>query len=131
MKCEQTKIDFLDYKMDTQALKSARAKYAKNLQSTLDNAVEILSLLPEVQRIILFGSYLAGRRDLFTDIDLLVIIDNSDQGFVERNAGYYHQLQPDADLDLLVYTPIEFEQLHKKGFLKFALEKSEVLYERK
>jgi len=33
--------------------------------------------MPEVQQVILFGSYAAGRRDLFTDLDVIVMAERA------------------------------------------------------
>lgn len=41
--------------------------------------------IPEVHKVILFGSYAKGRRDLFTDLDLIVVMDSRDD-FVTRCA---------------------------------------------
>ena len=41
--------------------------------------------IPEVYKVVLFGSYAKGRRDLFTDLDLIVVMDSRDD-FVTRCA---------------------------------------------
>jgi hypothetical protein len=40
-------------------------------------------------------------------------------------------LTVDVDLDLLVYTPKEFEEQRDKGLIKRAIETGQVLYEKK
>ena len=81
-----------------------------------------------MHRVILFGSYARGRRDLFTDLDLFVIMDSS-ADFVTRTAQLYQELHPSVDMDLLVYTPAEFERIRHRGFFRHILEEGEVLYE--
>lgn len=86
--------------------------------------------MPEVQKVILFGSYAAGRRDLLTDLDILVVMD-SPLDFVARNVELARRLRAGVALDLLVYTPQEMEQMRDRPFLRHALKTGKVLYERK
>lgn len=83
--------------------------------------------MPEVQLVVLFGSYAAGRRDLFTDLDLLVVLE-SQEDFVRRAANIRSRLRLGVDCDLLVYTPEEFTRMRDHGFVKRALETGRVLY---
>jgi predicted nucleotidyltransferase len=85
--------------------------------------------MPEVELVILFGSYNAGRRDLFTDLDILVVME-SPLDFITRTAELYRRLSAGVDLDLLVYTPEELCSNKKKPFLRHALETGKVLYEK-
>jgi len=68
------------------SLKEERERYIADLDYVLQLATETLRTNPQVQRVILFGSYAKGRRDLFTDLDILVIMD-SDQDFITRSAA--------------------------------------------
>ena len=110
-------------------LEKKRKDHRANLSSSLSNIVNHLSSIPEVKRVVLFGSYVAGRRDLFTDLDLLVIME-SDLDFVQRTAELYRQLSFSVDLDMLVYTPEEFGRMKHKGFMRLAVENGQVLYEK-
>lgn len=40
-------------------------------------------------------------------------------------------LQPNVDLDLLVYTPNEFEIMRERDFMRHALDTGQVIYEKK
>jgi predicted nucleotidyltransferase len=111
------------------ALSESRAQYARTLERELGNVVAQLASLPEVARIILFGSYAAGRRDLLTDLDLLVVM-SSEQDFVRRTADLYGRISTAVDVDLLVYTPEEFDRLRERGFVRQALETGKVVYEK-
>jgi predicted nucleotidyltransferase len=113
--------------MSQQTLETLRNTYRHDLESALQRIVAALSQEPSVHKIILFGSYAAGRRDLFTDIDLLVVMDST-KDYVTRTANLYASLQAGIDLDLLVYTPDEFENMRQKSFLRNALKHAEVLY---
>jgi predicted nucleotidyltransferase len=111
-------------------LAQRRAEYAEALDRALSKIVAHLANMPEVEQVILFGSYAAGRRDLFTDLDLLVVM-SSEQDFVRRTAELYQQVAAGVDLDLLVYTPEEFERLRRRRFVRQALETGRVLHEKK
>ena len=116
--------------MTRQTLAEKRESYVVDLREALQRIVVKLAARPEVHRVVLFGSYAAGRRDLFTDLDLLVVMD-SKLDFVTRTAELYGSLQAGVDLDLVVYTPEEFDRMRDRRFLKHALKESEILYERR
>jgi predicted nucleotidyltransferase len=111
-------------------LSAERKRYVYSLQHDLAQLVQQLSSLPNVQKVLLFGSYAAGRRDLFTDLDLLVVMD-SPLDFVSRCADLARQLKASVALDILAYTPQEFEQIRDRRFFRQVLKTSKVLYERK
>ena len=106
-----------------------REEYNRKLEKALEKITNRLSAMPQISKVILIGSYAAGRKDLFTDLDLIVIMD-TDQDFVQRTADLYQKLEVDVDLDLLVYTPHEFENMRKAGFISHALESGKVIYEK-
>jgi predicted nucleotidyltransferase len=89
--------------------------------------------IPEVERVWLFGSYVRGRRDLCTDLDLLVIM-RSEHDMLTRTARLYERVAAavalDVDLDLVVYTPEEFAQMRGRGFVQHVLSEGRVIYER-
>lgn len=82
-------------------------------------------------RIILFGSYPAGRVDEWSDLDM-VIIKETEAPFLERVRRVLALLEPRVGLDVLVYTPKEFAELSRdRPFLRDEVEaKGEVIYER-
>ncbi len=107
-----------------------RTAYADLLRQSLQHIVQTLSALEEVERISLFGSYARGHADLFTDLDILVVME-TDQGFVERLRTLYALLAVPVDLDLICYTPQEFQSLKERPFLRRILQEEVVLYEKK
>ena len=111
------------------SLSERRERHVAALARGLDDVVQQLGRIPEVQKVILFGSYAAGRRDLFTDLDILVVMDSS-LDFVARNVELARRLRTGVALDLLVYTPQEMEQMRDRPFLRHALKTGKVLYER-
>jgi predicted nucleotidyltransferase len=112
------------------SLAQRRIEYGTALDRAFSRIIAHLASLPEVERVILFGSYAAGRRDLFTDLDLLVVMA-SKQGFVQRTAELYRQLDVDIDMDLLAYTPEEFKRQRDHGLVRQALKTGKVVYEKK
>ncbi len=96
----------------------------------MDSLVRQLRGIPEVQKVMLFGSYATGRRDLFTDLDLLVVM-HSQLDFVERVVELSRRLSARVDLDLLVYTPTEIEKMRGRPFFQHAEKTGKVLFERR
>lgn len=105
-----------------------RARHVALLESELPRLVEALKGLG-ARLIVLFGSYAQGRRDLFTDLDLLVVMD-SDEPFIQRLGTVRRALQSKVDIDLFVYNPSEFEEMKNRPFVRHALKTGKVLYER-
>ncbi len=110
------------------SLTELRARHVAQLESELPRLVEELTGLG-ARLIVLFGSYAQGRRDLFTDLDLLVVME-SEQPFVERLGHIYARLSPKVAADILVYTPAEFEQMKQRRFVRHALSTGQVLHAR-
>jgi predicted nucleotidyltransferase len=109
-----------------------RHTYVEALARALKTAVRELSRLPEVEKVVLFGSYRRGRRDLFTDLDLLVVM-RSFEGFVARMEHLYELLagKMGVDYDLVAYTPEEIATYGETPFLKRALAEGKVVYEKR
>lgn len=116
--------------MTEHEIRHKRSLYRKNLKKALDHIVQRASEMPEVEKLILFGSYAAGRQDLFTDLDLIVVME-TEQDIIRRSANLYQKFQAGVDLDLLVYTPDEFERERTSGFLRHAVATGRVVYEKK
>ena len=113
----------------TTELDRQRQVYVAALARSLDDLIAQLAAMPEVERVILFGSYAAGRRDLFTDLDLLVVI-RSPLNFISRTADLYRRLCTDVDMDLVVYTPEEIARAGTHPFLNRVLTEGRILYEK-
>ena len=67
-------------------------RYVELLQSELSRFVAHLRSIG-ASKIVLFGSYAEGRKDLYTDLDLFVVLE-SNLPFVERTAWLYKELAP-------------------------------------
>ena len=92
-------------------------------------------LLPEqsrIEKIILFGS--AARGDVARPYDLdLAILAPSREKFLVRTRRYYQKIRPDFALDLMVYTPEEFQRMLERGnaFAKEIQKHGKVIYAKK
>lgn len=81
-----------------------------------------------VEKVILFGSLARGDVVSTSDIDLIVIQD-TDLGFLERLDEIYSAVLPRKALDVLVYTPRELAFLKEDSpFVRKALSEGRVLY---
>lgn len=112
------------------SLLEKRRKYVEELEKSVERVREVLAGLPEVERVILFGSYARGQRDLLTDLDVLVVM-RTHLPFLERQKFLYQRLALSVDADILCYTPEEFEALKDSPFWRTALREGVLLYEKK
>ncbi len=108
-------------------LRRRRDRYRERLQTELDRWIPLLKGRG-AHLILLFGSMASGRAGLFSDADLLVVMP-SEKGFLDRTADLHQLLMPRVDLDLVVYTPEEFESIRGRPFVRRALREGRVLHE--
>lgn len=94
------------------------------LEKRIKQAVKSLAQhRPEVERIILFGSYVEDKFTVFSDIDVLIVVNHSDKRFIERAQDFRDYFKDiNIGLDLFVYTNKEinsdnpwFNQILTKG----------------
>ncbi len=111
-------------------LSAQRAAYSERLEAALGRIREILPQVKGIERVSLFGSAARGRRDLFTDLDLLVVWE-TEKTFVDRLKFLYSLLELPVDLDVICYTPAEFGALKDQPFLRQITADEVLLYEKK
>ena len=109
-------------------LDKKRKEHVKNLERAVKEIFTKFS--DKAEKISIFGSYARGKRDLFTDLDVLIIME-SNKPFLERLKNVYSSLNLKVDADILCYTPEEFERIKDKPFFKRILKEEVVLFERK
>ncbi|MGQ9626913.1 MAG: nucleotidyltransferase domain-containing protein [Anaerolineae bacterium] len=119
--------------MTEDELKRAEAAQARQarLQQELKRYLELLTRDDPPERIILFGSLAEGEVGEWSDLDL-VIVRKTDLPFLERSKAVLRLLHPRVGVDVLVYTPEEFERLcrERRFFQEEILDKGKVLFER-
>jgi predicted nucleotidyltransferase len=120
----------MPYKVKSSTHDHARQNRTSQLRKELDRYVGILvsEYIPE--KIILFGSVASGKIREWSDIDL-VIIKKTDKPFLERTRDVIHLLKPRSGLDVMVYTPEEFDNLSRtrRFFQEEVIAKGKVVYE--
>jgi predicted nucleotidyltransferase len=84
-----------------------------------------------VERAILFGSYARGSADSTSDLDL-ILIERTSLPFLERGRSHLPLFRLGPGVDLLVYTPEEFEELAHRGnaLVECVLVEGITIYER-
>jgi predicted nucleotidyltransferase len=106
-------------------------RWRHRLQAELDRWLALLLEHASPEKVILFGSLAQDEVEAWSDIDLVVIRPTEDR-FLDRTKEMLRLLKPRVGLDVLVYTPKEFDQLCRKRafFRQEILQKGRVLYER-
>jgi len=100
------------------------------LEVELQRYVALLRQHYRPRKILLFGSMASGEIQEWSDLDL-VIVTETDLRFLDRTREVMQLLRPQVGVDILVYTPEEFEQLSRERlfFRNEILAKGKVLYE--
>jgi len=95
--------------------------------------VRVLNQLMEYspEKVILFGSQAKNSSDFYSDIDL-IIIKNTRKLFLDRIKDVLKIIKPNFAIDILVYTPNEFQKMVSDGnpFLEHVLKQGKVIYEK-
>ena len=81
------------------------------------------------QKILLFGSSCRGPVEEAGDVDLIIVYDTSKR-FLDRLRELYERWDLPKAVDILAYTPAEFERmLRENTFVQDAVEAGVVIYE--
>jgi len=103
-----------------------RVEREQKLASEAERIVRVL-----VERgatlVVAFGSFARGNVGRASDLDLIAVME-SDLPFIKRLEHLYVELEPRVGLDLLVYTPKEFEEMKVRSFVRRALAEGKVLH---
>jgi len=83
------------------------------------------------EKVILFGSHARESHDQYSDVDL-IIIKKTKKRFLDRIKEVLLIIKPHYPIDILVYTPEEFERMVSQGnpFLEHVLKEVKVIYEK-
>jgi len=82
-------------------------------------------------KVYLFGSYARGEADELSDIDL-VVIKETGEAFFDRIRHILKILDLNRAVDVLVYTPVEFQEMlqRQNAFAEMILEEGILIYGR-
>lgn len=104
----------------------------KAFQSHLNKIVATIARKYQPEKIILFGSAASGRIHEDSDADL-AIIKKTEKNIYDRIGEVSDMVEHDIALDIIVYTPKEFETMRKDKYGYFVrdeiLERGKVMYE--
>ena len=83
------------------------------------------------EKIILFGSHAYGKPTSDSDVDLAVIIKNTNLSYHDRLIGIRRLMHTTIPIDFFVLTKDELEEKAKENFfLREILERGKVVYEK-
>lgn len=84
-----------------------------------------------VLRVVAFGSLARGEASRRSDVDLLIVQDTP-KPFLDRYGDLLREVAqavPGRDVDMLVYTPQEIDQLANRQLIATALNEGKTIYE--
>jgi predicted nucleotidyltransferase len=104
------------------------ARRRRLLEEEMGRAVRVLKDMG-AHRVILVGSMAEGETDPYGDVDLVVVMP-TEKRFLDRLEDVYTAVSPRVAMDILVYTPREFEELKETSpFLVQALSRGKELHD--
>ncbi|MBI2844643.1 MAG: nucleotidyltransferase domain-containing protein [Armatimonadetes bacterium] len=97
---------------------------------TIKDVVAEVAKMNGARLAVLFGSYARGTATDRSDIDL-IFVEETDLPYLRRIDRYFDPLvdRLKAPLEMLVYTPAEFEKMKDRPFVRRALAEGLVVYE--
>lgn len=102
------------------------------MKRTLSKIVDYAAKVTEPEQIILFGSMSNGSHNVFSDVDLLIVVDNtfSKKDIAAVITSYARELSLKADV--LVYSGSEIENESKKAdsFVSAILKSGKLVFEK-
>lgn len=101
------------------------------LDQELSRCLDVLIRKGNPEKVILFGTMAKGGVHEWSDIDLIVVEETS-LPFYKRIHKIRSLLRPQVAMDIIVYTPDEFENMRRKrAFIKDeVIDNGKLLYER-
>lgn len=102
----------------------------KVLDEELARYIRLLKEHGPPEKVILFGTLAGGQIHEWSDIDL-VVVEKTNLPFFQRLRKVRKLLRPKVGIDVMVYTPEEFDQLcaDRSFFREEIVAKGEVIYE--
>jgi predicted nucleotidyltransferase len=110
----------------------AREYIKQEVNETLAGLIQSLKLLEpqETLKVILFGSFVRDDFNEGSDIDIVVIKETT-QRFIDRAGEVLSLYRGKRGLEVLVYTPAEFQKMLEEGnpFIRQVVTEGKVIYE--
>lgn len=104
-----------------------RRKQARSM--TLDDDIRGIFAPIQPKLILLFGSKARGTQDEWSDIDLIIVYD-TEKRFLDRLEELYRLWDLPGAVDILAYTPAEFEEMKERsGLVADAVAHGRVIFE--
>jgi len=103
-----------------------------NKLNTVEKTIECIKKY-DPDKIIIFGSYVRGEIDEYSDLDI-IIIKKTESRFIERLIDVTKLIDYSlGKIDLFVYTPAEFQKMIEleNPFINNVLKEGKVIYEKK
>jgi len=86
------------------------------INAEIERVLSLIGGEPSVDRVFLFGSGVKPEQlHLDSDIDLC-IVQRTEKRFYARLAEWISRLNPRVGMDLVVYTPEEFEEMSRNNY---------------
>lgn len=116
---------------DKSDARESSSERKKLLDQELARYVRLLTEHGNPEKVILFGTLAKGWVHEWSDIDL-VVVEQTHLPFFQRLRKVRKLLQPKVGMDIMVYTPEEFDQLcaDRPFFREEIIGKGEIVYER-
>jgi predicted nucleotidyltransferase len=101
------------------------------LQTDIKRRIVKTFLPIKPKKIFLFGSHAQGKADQFSDFDLIIVYSTT-KPFLDRLKELYLLWSMGKGVDILAYTPSEFEEMKKNNsFIQDVIKEGILLYEAK
>jgi predicted nucleotidyltransferase len=102
----------------------------KLLDQEMSRCIHLLTEHGPPEKVILFGTLAIGQVHEWSDIDL-VVIERTRLPFFQRIKKIRKLLKPKVGMDIMVYTPDEFDQLciDRPFFREEIVDKGKIVYE--
>ena len=84
----------------------------------------------DIIKAIVFGSFAVGDVSKRSDLDLMLIMQ-TDKRFLDRYDGIYKEITDVVEhrtVDLLIYTPAEFDNMQDEPFMRRVVREGVVIY---
>jgi len=102
----------------------------KLLDQEMSRCIRLLTEHGSPEKVILFGTLAIGQVHEWSDIDL-VVVERTQLPFFQRIKKIRKLLKPKVGMDIMVYTPDEFDQLciDRPFFREEIVAKGKIVYE--